>query len=275
MAYIYINGDREKPYRSKVGKTTRSVKERTSETTNPDYFNYHSYKVADAQLDSIEKQAHAAIKRAGHKCVLHHSTKKPSEWFECTPEQADEIIAQLFKDEASKIEASRQRQKLSALRINTIDYFEKSSKLYELQTAVHDYHEKAREVEASLHRKYEKKIIKSEAWFSNNKFVLLFWGGILGGMYTSYDLDLLVALALGYAIVVALGFTSGEAFEVGYDYESVKRDMLDWRESNSTEHRWNADMLQAVVKHREKLMAHDYTKPIPVFYPPEHLIRPS
>jgi hypothetical protein len=99
--YIYIGGDRSKAQQTKVGKTIREPNKRISETTNPDYYLYHSYRVAAEDLSKVEKAIHKKISKSYKRIKFVH-TNRNSEWFECSTQEADDICAEYFEKEQTR-----------------------------------------------------------------------------------------------------------------------------------------------------------------------------
>ena len=59
MAYIYIAWDITKPNMAKIGMTEASdIQTRISQTENPDYELFKSYKVTDGAASTIEANIH-------------------------------------------------------------------------------------------------------------------------------------------------------------------------------------------------------------------------
>jgi hypothetical protein len=93
MGQIYIAWDITKPTMAKVGKTTLEAEARISQTENPDYELFKSYPIYDVMLDHAEVTIHIAISRV-YERKIHRSSGRPSEWFQCTPEQASIIVGE-------------------------------------------------------------------------------------------------------------------------------------------------------------------------------------
>lgn len=94
--YIYIGADDEKPNICKIGHTSRSVSVRATETTNPDYYIYHQYALKGLSSSQVENLIHQHILNKGIIRKVHIKSGLPSEWFECTPAYADNIISEFL-----------------------------------------------------------------------------------------------------------------------------------------------------------------------------------
>ncbi|EGR0582459.1 GIY-YIG nuclease family protein [Vibrio cholerae] len=92
MAYIYIAWDKNKPNICKIGKTKRSAQLRVSETENPDYQLYKSYNVLDDVVDRLEKDIHGYMSARVTR-IKHQTTGRLSEWFNCSPTKAVELVS--------------------------------------------------------------------------------------------------------------------------------------------------------------------------------------
>ncbi|HDI3228311.1 TPA: GIY-YIG nuclease family protein [Vibrio cholerae] len=102
MGFIYIAWDRSKPNLSKVGMTEQTPENRISQTENPDYELYKAYKIAHADIRLVEKNLHTKLANKFNR-RRHRSTSRKSEWFECSPLQAVEVISDYLLAELSKI----------------------------------------------------------------------------------------------------------------------------------------------------------------------------
>lgn len=101
--FIYIGGDKSKPLRAKVGQTQRQPALRISETTNPDYYLYNSYETHINKLNSTEHSLHRLLSKQFHR-VKFPNTGRYSEWFDCSPQEADKVCAQYFNEQKSLLE---------------------------------------------------------------------------------------------------------------------------------------------------------------------------
>lgn len=100
MGYIYIAWDRSKPELSKVGMTEQTPEKRISQTENPDYELYKAYKLERLDVRLVEKNIHEQLAKL---CIRrkHKSTSRNSEWFECPPSKALEIVSDYLLAELS------------------------------------------------------------------------------------------------------------------------------------------------------------------------------
>jgi regulator of replication initiation timing len=91
VGQIYIAWDRSKPNLSKVGMTTRTGYVRILEADNPDYELFKAYDIHSGYVAQMEKEVHAILEtkfiRRSHK-----SYDIKSEWFECTPHDAQKTL---------------------------------------------------------------------------------------------------------------------------------------------------------------------------------------
>ncbi|MCQ1057978.1 GIY-YIG nuclease family protein [Photobacterium sp. ZSDE20] len=101
---IYIGMDSEHPEEAKIGITSRAANVRESDTTN------HRYKFAKVyticvtlrELQRAEQSIHSTLKHKYGR-LKHASSGKESEWFKCTPIEAEiEVEEYLDKLEESK-----------------------------------------------------------------------------------------------------------------------------------------------------------------------------
>lgn len=91
MGYIYIAWDVTKANQAKIGMTTGAPNSRISQTENPDYVLFSAYEVENNKLKTTEEAIH---KNVSSKYIrkTHRSTNRLSEWFNCTPKQAQLLV---------------------------------------------------------------------------------------------------------------------------------------------------------------------------------------
>lgn len=97
FGFIYVGFDKIKN-ESKVGMTFRQPSKRISETTNPDYALFNSYKIMlehPRDLKILEKKIHSALVKKG---IVRRKfgNDRITEWFKCKPEVADQICADVI-----------------------------------------------------------------------------------------------------------------------------------------------------------------------------------
>jgi len=109
MGWIYIAHDTHKQRQCKVGKTTRAPYVRVSETENPDYELFHAWEVSDDALDQIEKDLHQQLAQR-HKRILHRSSGRPSEHFECDAQEAQHFIEELLLKRDTNIKRQAEKE---------------------------------------------------------------------------------------------------------------------------------------------------------------------
>jgi hypothetical protein len=91
MGYIYIAKDVTKLDKCKIGLTSGTGRKRVSQTENPDYVLHYEFRVPNDQLSKMEKIIHQHFEDR-FKRLNHRSSGRKSEWFNCTPDKAYEII---------------------------------------------------------------------------------------------------------------------------------------------------------------------------------------
>jgi hypothetical protein len=158
--FIYIGGDRDKPFRAKVGKTQRNPNVRISETTNPDYYLYHYYEVPINKLSSSERFIHQLLSKRFTR-VKFIKTDKHSEWFDCSTQEADEVCAEYLDNQKSLFEKEKQiQEKFKAFTENRNAALEHYKTNYsglesQLKEVIDDYQKSRNVIQTKLIQQYK------------------------------------------------------------------------------------------------------------------------
>lgn len=213
--YIYIGGDRSKPQQSKVGKTTRKPEKRVSETTNPDYYLYHSYRVPIEILSRAETAIHKRISKS-HKRIKFVNTNRNSEWFECSTQEADDICAEYFEKEKT-------RQKKEHEKKVHLESFQQAKREI-LSHYAYYYHPVLREFVHVEKRYNEKRINLRNEFLPKYRTSYLNISGILSWLFTTG----LLALIVSYLTSSILDIKSSSLFIICFIIFAIyNRDFLE------------------------------------------------
>ncbi len=118
FGWIYILFNYDNWEVCKIGQTIKEkLTSRVRQTGNPSALLYKAYRIpvsSDEELERIEKFIHHHMSARIH----HASTGNPSEWFRCTPQNADGMVRQYIEKCISVW-----RTDLQGMEINILDSY--------------------------------------------------------------------------------------------------------------------------------------------------------
>lgn len=95
--WIYVAVNTLDATRCKVGRTKRELYIRTTETTNPFYAIHVAYQIQPTYTQFLESWIHEQLQKR-HVRYRHLITNKPSEWFQCAPHEAENVIEACLRE---------------------------------------------------------------------------------------------------------------------------------------------------------------------------------